>query len=178
MDFGAKRQIALVIGAQRVAMHDQDFTAIEVQSLFFGEQDHPALAGKALANEKIAVAMDEVARHAGVDDGFDCRGNLLVQRVRSSSPIHASNRSPGYTERLHGGLRPVKTQKTGGDRRFFCLQVQICNKSVATNYSLTVTLLMITSSFGTSRCMPLRPVATALILSTTSMPSTTSAKTQ
>ena len=82
MDFGAKRQIALVIGTQRVAMHDQDFTAIEVQSLFFGEQDHPALAGKALADEKIAVAMDEVARHAGVDDGFDCRGNLLVQRVR------------------------------------------------------------------------------------------------
>ena len=82
VDFGAKRQIALVIGAQRVAMHDQDFTAIEVQSLFFGEQDHPALAGKALADEKIAVAMDEVARHAGVDDGFDCRGNLLVQRVR------------------------------------------------------------------------------------------------
>lgn len=82
MDFGAKRQIALVIGAQCVAMHDQDFTAIEVQSLFFGEQDHPALAGKALADEKIAVAMDEVARHAGVDDGFDCRGNLLVQRVR------------------------------------------------------------------------------------------------
>lgn len=32
-------------------MHDQDFTAIEVQSLFFGEQDHPALAGKALADE-------------------------------------------------------------------------------------------------------------------------------
>ena len=82
MDFGAKRQIAWVIGAQRVAMHNQHFTAIEVQSLFFGEQEHPALAGKALADEKIAVAVDEVARHAGVDDGFDCRGNLLVQRVR------------------------------------------------------------------------------------------------
>jgi hypothetical protein len=63
-------------------MHNQHFTAIEVQSLFFGEQEHPALAGKALADEKIAVAVDEVARHAGVDDGFDCRGNLLVQRVR------------------------------------------------------------------------------------------------
>jgi hypothetical protein len=25
--------------------------------------------------------MDEVAGHAGVDDGFDCRGDLLMQRV-------------------------------------------------------------------------------------------------
>lgn len=109
MDFGAKRQIALVIGAQCVAMHDQDFTAIEVQSLFFGEQDHPALAGKALADEKIAVAMDEVARHAGVDDGFDCRGNLLVQRVRIviADPCLKTDRQ-GYTERLPGGLLPVK----------------------------------------------------------------------
>ena len=63
-------------------MHNQDFTAIEVQSLFFGEQDHPALAGEALADEKIAVAVNEVAGHAGVDDGFDCRSDLLMQRVR------------------------------------------------------------------------------------------------
>ena len=81
MDFRAKRQIALVIGAQRVAMHNQDVTAIEVQSLFFGEQDHPALTGEALADEKIAVAVNEVAGHAGVDDGFDCRSDLLMQRV-------------------------------------------------------------------------------------------------
>ncbi len=178
MDFGAKRQIALVIGAQCVAMHDQDFTAIEVQSLFFGEQDHPALAGKALADEKIAVAMDEVARHAGVDDGFDCRGNLLVQRVRIVIADPCLKQIAKDTERLPGGLLPVKRRKPAVIAGSSVCRCKSAIKSVATNYSLTVTLLMITSSFGTSWCMPLRPVATALILSTTSMPSTTSAKTQ
>lgn len=63
-------------------MHNQYFTAIEIQPLFFSEQDHAALAGEALADEKIAVAVDEVAGYAGVDDGFDGRSDLLMQRVR------------------------------------------------------------------------------------------------
>jgi hypothetical protein len=43
-----------------------------------------------------------------------------------------------------------KTQKTGGDRRFFCLQMKVCDKKCRHDYSLTVTLSITTSSFGTS----------------------------
>ncbi len=44
-------------------------------------------------------------------------------------------------------------------------------------YSTTVALVMNTGSTGTSSWKPLRPVATPLILSTTSVPSTTLPKT-
>ena len=76
----------------------------------------------------------------------------------SSSPIHASNRSPRIYSASALRASPLKTQKTGGDRRFFHAEMKICNKECRHDYSLTVTLSMITSSFGTSGCIPLRPV--------------------
>jgi hypothetical protein len=57
MDFGAKSQIARIVGAERIAVHNQDPTAVQVEHFFFRQQRHPADACEALANEKVAVAV-------------------------------------------------------------------------------------------------------------------------
>jgi hypothetical protein len=47
-------------------VHNQHFAPVEVEKLFFRQQDHAAFAGKALTDEKIAVAVEEVAGDAGL----------------------------------------------------------------------------------------------------------------
>lgn len=66
MDFGTKSQIARIVGAQRIAVHDQDPTAIQIEHVFFRQQPHPAGACEALAHEKVAVAVNKIAGHAGL----------------------------------------------------------------------------------------------------------------
>ena len=66
VDFRAKRQIARVVGAEGVAVHNQHFASVEVEKLLFRQQGHGAFAGKALTDEKIAVAVEKVAGDAGL----------------------------------------------------------------------------------------------------------------
>ncbi len=129
VDFGAKRQVAGIVGAERVAVHDQHLAAVEVEHLLFRQQLHAAFAGEALADQEITVAVNEVAGDAAFHQRFDGAGDFPVQRVG----IVVAN--PGFKQIAQdvqriGAFRftALKTQKTGGDRRFFCLQMQIRNK--------------------------------------------------
>ena len=78
--FTAELLIGLIVGAQGVAVQDQDPAAVQLQHFLFRQQLH-AGAGEALAEQKIAVAVDEVAGHAGLLQRFQRRGDLRVQRL-------------------------------------------------------------------------------------------------
>lgn len=82
MNFGAKRRVAGIVSAERVAVHDQNIAAIEVEHLLFRQQRHTALAGVALADQEITVAVNEIAGDAGIHQCFNGRRHLTVQRVR------------------------------------------------------------------------------------------------
>ncbi len=82
VNFGAKRRVAGIVSAERVAVHDQNIAAIEVKHLLFRQQRHAALAGVALADQEITVAVNEIAGDAGIHQRFNGRCHLTVQRVR------------------------------------------------------------------------------------------------
>jgi hypothetical protein len=105
VDFRAKRQITSIVGAEGVAVHNQHVATVEVEHLFFRQQRHAAFAGKALANEKIAVAVEEVAGDAGIDQRFDGRGYLPMQwgRIVIANPEPQTGRR-GYIARPRCGL--------------------------------------------------------------------------
>jgi hypothetical protein len=92
VDFGAKRQVAGIVGAERVAVHDQNPAAIEVEHLLFRQQRHAAFAGVALADQEITVAVNEVAGDAGIHERVNGGGHFTVQRVR----VVVAN--PGFKE--------------------------------------------------------------------------------
>ena len=92
VDFGAKRQVAGIVGAERVAVHDQDLAAVEVEHLFFRQQRHAAFTGVALADQEITVAVNEVAGDARIHQRVNSGGHFTVQRVR----IVVAN--PGFKE--------------------------------------------------------------------------------
>jgi hypothetical protein len=81
VDFGAKRLVAGIVGAERVAVHDQHLAAIEVEHLFFRQQRHAAFTGVALAEQEITVAVNEVAGDAGINQRLNGGGHFVVQRV-------------------------------------------------------------------------------------------------
>ncbi|MNE86645.1 hypothetical protein D3C80_1837650 [compost metagenome] len=102
-------------------MQDQDFAAIQVQHLFFRQQLHAAGTGKALAHQKITVAVDKVAGHARLLQRFQRRGDFSMQRFGFVIA------DPGFeqiAEYVQGfgvyGILPQKTQKTGSNCRFLC----------------------------------------------------------
>ncbi len=71
VNFRAKRQIACIVGAEGVAVHNQHLAPVEVEKLLFRQQGHRAFVGKALADEKVAVAVKEVAGDAGIGQRFE-----------------------------------------------------------------------------------------------------------
>ena len=77
--FTAELLIGLIVGAQGVAVQDQDPAAVQLQHFLFRQQLR--WRGEALAEQKIAVAVDEVAGHAGLLQRFQRRGDLRVQRL-------------------------------------------------------------------------------------------------
>ena len=79
--FTAELLIGAIVGAQGVAVQDQDPAAVQLQHFLFRQQLHAAGAGEAFAEQKIAVAVDEVAGHAGLLQRFQRRGDLRVQRL-------------------------------------------------------------------------------------------------
>ena len=82
MHFGAKRLITGIVGAQRVAMHNQDASSVEIQHLLFRQQLHTAFAGEATAKQEIAVAVNEIAGDAGLHERAQGGSYLTVQRFR------------------------------------------------------------------------------------------------
>ena len=81
MHFGAKGLVARIISTERVAVHNQHLTPIQLKHFFLREKLHTAFAGKAFTEQKIAVAVDEIAGDAAVDKGADGGCDALVQRV-------------------------------------------------------------------------------------------------
>gem|GEM_PF-3064044 len=55
VNFRAKRQIACIVGAEGVAVHNQHFAPVEVEKLLFRQQGHRAFVGKALADENYRI---------------------------------------------------------------------------------------------------------------------------
>ncbi len=62
MYFAAETLIALIIGTQRVAMHDQHAMTVRIQHLLFRQQLHAAGAGIAFAEQEIAVTVNKIDR--------------------------------------------------------------------------------------------------------------------
>nr|DAI86976.1 MAG TPA: hypothetical protein [Caudoviricetes sp.] len=129
VDFGAKRLIACVIGTQGVAVQDQQPFTVQLKHLFFRQQRHAAFTRKALTEQKITIAVNEINRDAGISQRFQGGGDLAMQRVGIVIADPGFKQIAQNVQRI-GFLRRTgqKTQKTGGDRRFFCLQMEICNK--------------------------------------------------
>jgi hypothetical protein len=82
VNFGAKRLIAGIVRAERIAVHNQQPAAIEVEHLFFRQQRHAAFAGVALAEQKITVAVNEIAGDTGINQRLNGGGDFTMQRVR------------------------------------------------------------------------------------------------
>lgn len=82
VNFGAKRLIAGIVRAERIAVHNQQPAAIEVEHLFFRQQRHAAFAGVALAEQKITVAVNEIAGDSGINQRLNGGGDFTMQRVR------------------------------------------------------------------------------------------------
>ncbi len=64
MHFLAEVLIGNVVGTQRIAVQDQDAAAIKFEDFFLWQQGHQAVARKAAAKQKIAVAVNEEAGNA------------------------------------------------------------------------------------------------------------------
>ena len=69
----AQALVGVIVGAQRVAVHQQDALAVQIDDRAVVEQLDAGLAAEALADQEIAVAVDEEARHAG---GRELRAGL------------------------------------------------------------------------------------------------------
>jgi len=64
-------------------VHNQHAVAIQLQHLLFRQQRHACRSGKAIAEEKIAVTVNEIAGNA-----------MLVQIVQSGSNLRKKARKP------------------------------------------------------------------------------------
>ena len=70
--------VGVVVGAQQVTVHQQHRLAVQRHHRRVGQDAHAGAAGVVLADQEIAVAVDEVHRHAGVGEPAQTVGHLLA----------------------------------------------------------------------------------------------------
>ena len=77
----AKLLITQIPGAEQIAMAKQGAGAVEIDDAGVGQQGHAGAPGKVLAEQEVAVAVDEIEGHAPPAEGQEGIGHLLVQGI-------------------------------------------------------------------------------------------------
>ena len=171
----AQLHIADVLGAQAVAVHQQHALAIQFDHAGIGQQGAAGFTAEGLAEEKVAIAMHQVDARAALAELAQGLGN---RTLKGGDGIVADPHFKEVAEDIQRlGLNRAgfqKMQKRPADVRALLFKMQIGDQQYHSTISARS---MITSSRGTSWWPDFEPVATPLIFSTTSMPSTTSANT-
>ena len=90
----AKRLVGLVVGAQRIAVHEQRGRAVEVDRRGIGDEVGAGRAREALRHEEIAVAVHEAHRHARARARRGACDATGKGSASESSPTQYSKRSP------------------------------------------------------------------------------------
>ena len=88
----AQLLVALVAGAEGIAMHQQHATAVEVGDMAIRQQAATGLAAKGLADEKVAIAMHQVDGRAAVGQLAQGAGDLLLEGA------HGVVADPGFEQ--------------------------------------------------------------------------------
>ena len=88
----AQLLVALVAGAEGIAVHQQHATAVEVGDMAIRQQAAGSLAAKGLADEKVAIAVHQVDGRAAVSQLAQGRGNLLLEGT------HGVVADPGFEQ--------------------------------------------------------------------------------
>ena len=171
-------------------MHQQGRRTASADCCGFLQPRDACCSGKAFADQKVAVAGDEVDRRTLIGQLTQQFADLRIERVGQivvTDPVleqvaedeqRLDSRGSGIGEKgpeargQIGALRPqvqvgYETGSSGDGQHGAALIVQTISARS-----------MMTSSVGTFWWKPLLPVFTDLILSTTSWPSTTRPKTQ
>ncbi len=169
---GAEGLVLHVVGAERVAVHEQRSGAVEVDLDGIIDQRRAGLARKPLRGEEVAVAVHEGNGHAlrgGVQPLGDAAGKGKGEPVVAHPVLEEVAQD---VERL-GVRRHVgeETLELRDDRRARGVEVEVRDEERAPQRHSAFSIT--TGVEGTFWCMPVLLVATLAILSTTSLPSTT-----
>ncbi len=106
----AKLLIALIQGAKQIAVAQQHPLAVEIDDAGVAEQRHARPFGKGLAQQEVAVAVDEVDGHVLSAQGEEGLGHLVVERV---GIVVANPEFEQITQHIEGiGLGGVALEKT------------------------------------------------------------------
>jgi len=81
-DKSAESLVFVIVRAQLIAVHQQDAFAAQVNARNLRQQLHARRIGIAFPDQKIPVAVRQVAGCAGIAEGLECRGDDRVIRVR------------------------------------------------------------------------------------------------
>jgi hypothetical protein len=163
-----------VVGAKRVAVHEQRPLAADVGERRLGEELRARGGAEALAHQEVAVAVHHVEPRAGLRQSVEERGDHGVERL-----VDVVVADPVFEEIAEDvqGIGPVRLvfqeleEALVGFRPIFA-QVKIGDEERPYLEPTTVMDSITTGLVGTFWCMPLLPVGTPTILFTTSMPPT------
>lgn len=162
-----------VVDAQRIAVHEQDPAPVQRDDRAIGEQAHAGLLAKALADQEVTVAMDQVARHSTLSERAQRADDPALVRIGVVVADPGLEQVAEDVKRLRAaGFMRQEIEKLRGDVGPLPVEMQIGNEQ--RGHLIRVTLRMTTGFKGASLSNgPTWPVATAPMSSTTSMPSTT-----
>jgi hypothetical protein len=166
--------IVEVVGAKRVAVHEQRPLAADVGERRIGEELRARGGAEALAHQEVAVAVHDVEVRAGLRQAPEESGDHGVERL-----VDVVVADPVFEEIAEDvqGIGPVRLvfqeleEALVGFRPIFA-QVKIGDEERPYLEPTTVMDSITTGLVGTFWCIPLLPVGTVTILFTTSMPST------
>ncbi|MNZ49061.1 hypothetical protein D3C78_668180 [compost metagenome] len=106
----AKLLIALIQGAEQVPVAQQHPLPVEIDDAGVAEQRHARPFGEGLAQQEVAVAVDEVDGHVLPAQGQEGLGHLAVERV---GIVVANPEFEQITQHIEGiGLGGVALEKT------------------------------------------------------------------
>ncbi len=167
--------VADIQGAQAVAVHQQHLFTRQLNGMGVAEQRAARLAAEGLAEQKVAVAVHQVDARTAVGQAPQGLGNAALEGRHGIVADPHFEKITEDVQRL-GLARPgvEKMQERPGDVRALLFKMQVGDQQ---DHSTISAFSMITSSAGTSWWPDFMVVATPLMASTTSRPSTTSPNT-